>query len=287
MSSVFDRLALAGLGGTVIVPFILAATHDIPTTAAKDCARSPDVLPAEALITLQRDGIVVLPVPLPTTLITQARSRARDLVAHMSQDLGTSQEVRRDFTTWIRLSDNQTGDVSLESCAALLRGLAFELDKSPAFTRSHTHRSPLDLQLACFDGGGAFYRAHRDAPTLGTSSSLLYLGLQGWLAARPYRRRCITAILYLNDQDWCCDPDTDGGALRVYLGAETDDEVGTTAAQVLSICPSSGTLVLFDSQQILHEVCPSNRQRIALTCWIAGEYTGQEPPKSGPTTPRP
>lgn len=91
------------------------------------------------------------------------------------------------------------------------------------------------------------------------------------LKAKDYRRRSVTAILYLNSLDWNADPDKDGGALKCYLNAEHDDDIGVTSTEVLHINPAGGTLVLFDSRYLLHEVSPSNKNRIALTLWILGD----------------
>ena len=66
------------------------------------------------------------------------------------------------------------------------------------------------------------------------------------------------------------------GALLLYLGAEYDDNVGTTAPSVLEILPVGGRLVIFDSRTILHEVCPHTRDdvdRVAMTVWLGGPST--------------
>ena len=57
----------------------------------------------------------------------------------------------------------------------------------------------------------------------------------------------------------------------MYVGAEPGDTTGSTATRVLTVAPSGGTLVLFDSEATLHEVMPTKRQRFALSCWIQGE----------------
>jgi Rps23 Pro-64 3,4-dihydroxylase Tpa1-like proline 4-hydroxylase len=159
-------------------------------------------------------------------------------------------------------------DSGLKPCVSLLRGLAAELDASPDYTRTHAHSSPVELQLSCY-ANDAFYRPHRDSPTLGTSSSFALLGLKSWLQVRHYRKRAITAILYLNVPMW--DVEKDGGALNVYLGTDDDDETGESATKIISVVPSGGTLVLFDSEEMLHEVVPTASERFALTCWICGE----------------
>lgn len=91
------------------------------------------------------------------------------------------------------------------------------------------------------------------------------------LRGRDYRRRSVTAILYLNEADWNPAPDADGGYLKCYIDADRNDVIGTTAITVLKVSPVGGTLVLFDSRYLLHEVEPSNRDRLALTLWIVGE----------------
>ena len=62
----------------------------------------------------------------------------------------------------------------------------------------------------------------------------------------------------------------DGGCLRTYRGAEATDDVGTTAAEVIDVRPKLGRLVLFNSRQLLHEVVPTHRQRLAVSIWILG-----------------
>lgn len=161
---------------------------------------------------------------------------------------------------------------SFDECLAMMRSLGSELDMSGEYTRSSHHTVPTQMQLACYDGGSASYRAHRDN-AIGPSTSVWYLGLIGYFQSRMYRQRCVTAILYLNDEEW--DTSERGGALRMYMGAECDDEEGVTAEQVIDVAPAGGTLVLFDSRVILHEVMPTFSQRLALTLWISGDVHHQ------------
>lgn len=91
------------------------------------------------------------------------------------------------------------------------------------------------------------------------------------LRSKDYRARSITAILYLNEADWDPSPQADGGYLKCYIGADADDVVGTTATRIERISPVGGTLVLFDSRYLLHEVEPSYRDRMALTLWVVGD----------------
>jgi hypothetical protein len=57
---------------------------------------------------------------------------------------------------------------------------------------------PEQVQLSMYAPSGSFYTAHKDCAP---DSTLWALGLLAWLRGRAYRRRYITAILYLNDEE--------------------------------------------------------------------------------------
>ena len=65
--------------------------------------------------------------------------------------------------------------------------------------------------------------------------------------------RSISCSLYLNPA-WDA---ADGGALRLYTGTTTHD-----------ILPAAGTLVLFSSRSLEHEVLPARRERYSVTGWF-------------------
>ncbi|TBV03048.1 2OG-Fe(II) oxygenase [Phytopseudomonas dryadis] len=67
-------------------------------------------------------------------------------------------------------------------------------------------------------------------------------------------RRAVSAVLYLND-DWLPE---EGGALRLYLAD----------GQVRDVLPQAGTLVVFLSADVPHEVLPASRDRLSLTGWF-------------------
>lgn len=82
---------------------------------------------------------------------------------------------------------------------------------------------------------GAFYQTHLDR-------------------FRDDDARCVTAVLYLNP-DW---QPADGGALRMYLGAD----------ESLDIPPLAGHLVVFLSGEFPHEVLVTHAERLSLTGWF-------------------
>ncbi|KFX70705.1 2OG-Fe(II) oxygenase [Pseudomonas taeanensis MS-3] len=67
-------------------------------------------------------------------------------------------------------------------------------------------------------------------------------------------RRAVSVVLYLN-QDW--QPEH-GGALRLYL----------KSGEVRDVSPVAGTLVVFLSAEMPHEVLPTTCDRLSLTGWF-------------------
>jgi SM-20-related protein len=77
---------------------------------------------------------------------------------------------------------------------------------------------------------------------------------------RDDSRRAISVVLYLNEQ-WLPEH---GGALRLHLDAGGHE-----------ITPLGGSLVVFRSDYILHEVLPAARERLSLVGWF--RQRGQGP----------
>jgi SM-20-related protein len=77
---------------------------------------------------------------------------------------------------------------------------------------------------------------------------------------RDNDRRTVSAVLYLN-QDWQAEQ---GGALRLYLAdGETRD-----------VLPQAGSLLVFLSADMPHEVLPATRDRLSLTGWFRRRGNG-------------
>ena len=88
---------------------------------------------------------------------------------------------------------------------------------------------------------GAFYQKHVDR-------------------FRDDDRRAVSAVFYLNE-DWQAEQ---GGALRLYLpSGETRD-----------VLPQAGSLLLFLSADMPHEVLPATRERLSLTGWFRRRGNG-------------
>jgi len=89
---------------------------------------------------------------------------------------------------------------------------------------------------------GAFYQKHVDR-------------------FRDDDRRTVSVVFYLNP-DWQAEQ---GGALRLYL------EDGRTQ----DVLPQAGTLAVFLSADLPHEVLPASRERLSLTGWF--RRRGEQP----------
>ena len=74
-------------------------------------------------------------------------------------------------------------------------------------------------------------------------------------------------MVYLTPDDW--DPASDGGALRAYapLGGKAHGDA------FVDVQPTAGTLVLFDSARVAHEVLTTHRERMLLAGWLHVEQT--------------
>lgn len=88
---------------------------------------------------------------------------------------------------------------------------------------------------------GAFYQKHVDR-------------------FRDDDRRAVSVVFYLNDE-WQAEQ---GGALRLYLpNGETRD-----------VLPQAGSLLVFLSADMPHEVLPASRDRLSLTGWFRRRGNG-------------
>ena len=105
------------------------------------------------------------------------------------------------------------------------------------------------LGLKSFEGHfarypiGSFYKRHVDQ-----------------FHAVPHR--IVTVILYLNDS-WT---EADGGQLRMYFPQEDGSE------RIEDVLPVGGRLVVFLSEEIPHEVMPTQKERISITGWLRNIY---------------
>ena len=110
-----------------------------------------------------------------------------------------------------------------------------------------------ELSLLFYPSGG-FYARHLDVPA---TADGWYLRHREGSRMQYSIKRTISFILYLEEPAWEA---AWGGQLRLWP-REGDTEV-------VDITPSGGTLVLFRSDQIEHEVLVTHRRRRCLVGWF-------------------
>lgn len=189
--------------------------------------------------------------------LSQARRSVHKLTLE-AENHSNDDDVREDKICLVRESDSDFehdgGSDDIIHRIKLLRVIPFLLDRFNYNTSSFV--VPRQCQLAIYFPDGSTYKRHLDKFT----SSLSEMGLLGWLRASDYRHQSVTCILYLNDQDW-----TSGKKLRCF-----DYQQEGKSSNSIDINPTGGTLVIFDSEKIDHEVLPSSNGRHALTIWTNG-----------------
>lgn len=105
-----------------------------------------------------------------------------------------------------------------------------------------------EIQLLQYKAG-ASYRRHLD------DSTNVSIG-----AAGSSVRRSISLLIYLTSDDW---QPSDGGALRCYVGDN----------KAVDVLPQAGSLVLFDSARVAHEVLRTARPRMCIAAWLQERRT--------------
>jgi len=169
-------------------------------------------------------------------------------------------------STFIR----EKGYENLAHVIELLRAVPFAIQQVSESNHLKTLEVPHEIMFASYKGSGALHQSHRDNyPKKGHPKD---------------NGRVITAILYMNE-DW---REGFGGCLRLQTDDRiplTDDidmkqfdpwnkEVYESIYEFLDIPPAGGTLVIFNSRDIIHSVVPITEKsfnRYALTLWVTDE----------------
>ncbi|WP_435640604.1 2OG-Fe(II) oxygenase [Micavibrio aeruginosavorus] len=107
-----------------------------------------------------------------------------------------------------------------------------------------------EAHYARYDAGG-FYRKHVDA-------------LRGD-SVRGERNRVVSTVTYLTP-DWV---ESDGGHLVLYDAVDQDQEI-------TRVLPVAGTLAVFLSEDIPHEVLPPVRARNSIAGWFRCNPSGED-----------
>ena len=220
---------------------------------AKECRYPPvsQIVNADHVKELEKRGIVVIRNVLTEKELDGSRKDVKQLSKTMETSNYTNDnDVRQDQICLVREGDEKEHGDDFIHCIKLLRGIPYVL-KRLDYSTSSSFVVPQQCQLARYLPDGSVYVRHLDK----CNFSLSEMGLVGWLRASDYRYRTVTAILYLNSRQW-----KSQGKLRCF----------DTEENCIDVNPIGGTLVLFDSSKVEHQVQPSTEERYALTLWING-----------------
>ena len=195
--------------------------------------------------------------------------------------------TRTDRIRWLGQDDaSEMGLPVLARAVQMMRGLAHAIQEkwpAPAAAAAAAGggaaatapelRVPEQCMVAVYDAG-ARYVAHRDnVPWSGGTPAQPTPAVP---VTAQDNGRAVTAILYCNEPgEWKTEW---GGQLRAYPGVAADvcdapadgDGDGDGSASC-EFAPIGGRLVLFRSRELLHEVLPAQRHRVALSIWILGD----------------
>eukprot|EP00584_Thalassiosira_punctigera_P015670 CAMPEP_0172552884 /NCGR_PEP_ID=MMETSP1067-20121228/47250_1 /TAXON_ID=265564 ORGANISM="Thalassiosira punctigera, Strain Tpunct2005C2" /NCGR_SAMPLE_ID=MMETSP1067 /ASSEMBLY_ACC=CAM_ASM_000444 /LENGTH=342 /DNA_ID=CAMNT_0013340957 /DNA_START=25 /DNA_END=1053 /DNA_ORIENTATION=+ len=231
-------------------------------------AAAPRISPSDVQ-TLSDRGYVVIPDFLPRNLVDELREDIRTLRSNGAFKVARiGQDSTNELNTEIRVAEtcflgrNRPELTSISAAGGedsvrdrrgglydvILDGLCDSLSElSQRDSNVRLDKSLNELLYAYYPTGG-YYRRHRDA--VPNSASVL----------RKY-----SLLLYLNGEDW--DPKADAGQLRLHLDGGGDECPPGMEPDFIDVDPLGGTLVLFKSEMVPHEVLNTNSERFALVGW--------------------
>lgn len=220
---------------------------------------------------LDSKNYVVVPNYIPDELVSALRNDVSHLrssdrfnVAKIGQDSTNTlnEGIRVAETCFLgkgKLLDVEGGDRGMEARDRLydvIEDLRKALSGNSALDRSSTTAPALDASLSellyAYYPNGGFYRRHLDA--VPQSVSVL---------------RSYSLLLYLN-RDW---KDGDGGNLRIHLDSGGDARPEGEEEDYVDVVPEGGTLVLFRSDMVAHEVLDTVKERMAVVGWYNRPFT--------------
>jgi len=233
-------------------------------------------IPSDAIKQLDKDGYVVIEDWLPKDMVQELRddiqglrSKGKFNVAKIGQDSTNTLNTDIRIAETCFLGKSKLKDVPSESRSqlySLLEHLRNDLSANDVLDTIDPSNGELvkaapaldaslsELSYAYYPMGG-FYRRHTDA-VLGSASVL----------------RSYSLLMYLNNQ-W---KDSDGGRLRVHLDSGKDFLPQEEEPNYVDVEPKGGTLVLFRSDQIPHEVLDTTAERMAIVGWYNRPVTSAD-----------
>ena len=226
--------------------------HIVESSLASPALELP-VLPSETLAELSSHDLVVVPNFLSPLLVD---SLLGDLAGFRRLDtLCKSAVVGQGSVDWfeVLLPDSHAPFRPSADLLGVVEGVRLSIERS---TGTALDKGLTELKFAFYPSGGCYQR-HLDA---------LQVPGSGWTRAYSF-------ILYLN-KGWL---PRHGGCLRVFRAAAAGEGGGTEKGEAhLDVPPAPGTLVVFKSDTVAHEVLPTNSMRVAIVGWLGRRLVPSE-----------
>ena len=209
---------------------------------------------------LVEKNYVIIPDFLPEDLQEALRSDVSNLrnmeafkVAKIGQDATNTlnRQIREAQTCFIGGKRDIPDSEARSKLISVLEQTGQDLSENPILKSPKLDDNLSELLYAYYPQGG-FYRRHRDA--IPGSASVL---------------RTYSLLLYLN-KDW---EEKDAGYLRMHMDSGGDELPDGEEPDYLDVPPKGGTLVLFSSDKVPHEVLDTNSERLAIVGWYNKELT--------------
>lgn len=249
----------------IFLPFFLHEVkcfvpHLKPTRPSISLFSTSATLPQISQNNLQKlasDGYVIIPNFLPEDLQEALRQDIQSLrrggkfkIAKIGQDSTNNLNTDIRVAETCFLGANKLTDVPNPSRSNLYTIFDQLLQDLP---------QPLDPNLSeflyAYYPTGGFYRRHRDALP-GSASTL----------------RKFSLLLYLN-KDW---NESNGGKLRLHMDSGGDFLPEGEEPNFCDVDPHGGTLVLFESDKLPHEVLDTQAERMAIVGWYNRPVTASD-----------
>jgi SM-20-related protein len=191
------------------------------------------------------------------------RRKGRFSAAKIGQDSTNALNTNIRVAETVFIGESKLKDIPSEARYQLyqvLDSLRLTLSQNPLLKDDNLDVSPpLDRTLSeflfAYYPKGGFYRRHMDAVPNSVS------------ALREY-----SILIYLND-NW---NELDGGYLRIHLDSGRDFLPSNENPSYIDVKPEGGTLVLFKSDRIPHEVLDTNAERAVVVGWYNRPFTAAD-----------
>ena len=214
---------------------------------------------------LARNNYVVIPNFLSEDLqeslredVSQLRNKGSFKIAKIGQDStnALNRQIREAQTCFIGGSPRRDipDSAARSQMTMLLQSVCARLSEDATLQSPKLDQNLSELLYAYYPQGG-FYRRHRDA--IAGSASVL---------------RTFSLLLYLN-KDWS---ESDEGYLRMHMDSGGDELPAGEEPNFLDVAPQGGTLVLFDSEKVPHEVLDTKSERLAIVGWYNRELSASD-----------